>query len=266
MNPAKDLIFIIGRQRSGTTVLRNLLEAGGALSLDEIMHGEPHAQHERFYEYVAARCAKDPRLVHPQHHRQLFRDFIDKKRAEAGGRPLAIDTKYFGLNMIPGFFEMNTTMPFLVGYMRNHNAHIVHLIRHNKLRILVSEEIARQTGIWSAQNAGNLPKEKQKITVNPTEILMQIQRHITTSDRVRELIHDQPTAHELAYEKMFDPDGSFTQEVATLAATLLGVDAIDRQPAAIRMNPEPLSALIENYDELTKTLSNSPHAWMLDEA
>lgn len=264
MNPALDLIFIVGRQRSGTTVLRNLLEAGGALNLDEIMHGEPHPEHERFYEYVASRCAKDPRLVHPQHHRQLFRDFIAKKREEAGGRSLAIDAKYFGLNMIPGFFEVNATMPFLVGYMRNHNAHVVHLIRHNKLRILVSEAIAKQTGIWSAQNEGNLPKEKQQVTLDPKEILQQIQRHIATSDRVREMLKGQHTAHELSYEKMFDADGSFTKDVADLAAKLLGIDEIDRQPAALRMNPEPLSALIQNYDELASGLADTPHAWMLD--
>lgn len=263
--PTSDLIFIIGRQRSGTTVFRDMLARHGAIDCDEIFHGQLGREH-RFYDYILQRMKSEPHLVHPEHHARLFHEYIEAQRKAAGGRKLAMDVKYFGLNLIPLREDVDNRTPYIINFMRYSQAHVVHIIRRNKLRVHVSEEMAKATGRWSAGRVDHLVSEKPKLTLDIAQTLGTIDRLIMQDDRVKALLDTIPTVARLHYDEMFDASGLFTKTVQQVAARFLDIEAVDPKPGNLKMNPEPLAKLVANYDDVAKALDDTHHAWMLSDS
>ncbi|MBT9383265.1 Stf0 sulfotransferase family protein [Pseudooceanicola sp. CBS1P-1] len=260
-----DLIFVIGRQRSGTTVFRTLLTRAGALNCDEIFHGDLSAPH-RFYGFVRDRVQERPELVHPQHHPRLFRDYIAALRRQAGGRRLVMDVKYFGLNLIPQREDVDGRKPFVIGFMQESGAGIVHIRRRNKLRVHVSEQISIATGKWSAERAEQMITDKPRLHLDIAVALAAIDRLERQDARVQTLLATVPGVVRLDYEDMFTEAGDFTPEVCAIGERLLGGSAVEARPANLRMNPEPLEALVDNHGDLVAALVGTRHAWMLEAA
>jgi len=257
-----DLVFIVGRQRSGTTVFRNLLKRNGAMDCDEILHGDLSKEH-RFYGYLQDRLKNDPSLIHPQTHPRVFREYIDGLRQEAQGKLLALDVKYFALNLIPTHEDVTACNPFLVNFMRNSKAHVVHIVRKNKLRVYISEEMSKATGKWSAERPEHLISEKPRLQVDPERALRFIDTLIGQDESAARMLQSIPGVHRLNYEDMFEEDGDFSDKTIRVAEICLGVEVENNRPGNLRMNPEPLSVLVANYEELKKAIDDTPHAWML---
>ena len=259
-----DLIFIIGRQRSGTTVFRDLLARHGAIDCDEIFHGA--LNHKcRFYGYVAKCVAKDPQLVHPEHHPFLFRKYITDLRAEAQGSPLVMDVKYFGLNLIPQREDVDGRSPFVINFMRETQSNVVQIIRRNKLRVHVSEQIAKVTGRWSVGRPEHMVTDKPKVKIDVETAKNFIHNLIVRDKRVSKMLENMPCGHRIFYEDMFDASGLFSSDVQAVAAQVLGCDGDYSKAGNMKMNPEPLSELVENFAELECALNKTPHDWMLFE-
>lgn len=260
--PSSDLVFIIGRQRSGTTVLRDLLARHGAVNCDEIFHGDL-SKDRRFYSFVLERIKSEPRLVHPESHWRLFCEYVDHQRAMANGQKLIMDVKYFALNLIPQREDVDGRAPYILNFMRNNNAHVFHVIRRNKLRVYVSEEMAKTTGQWSAERPDQLLSQKPKLTVNVGRTLSFINHEIILDQRVQSMLEKVPEVARLFYDAMFDMNGCFSKVVVDEAKRVMDLDAIDPVPGNLKMNPEPLENLVTNFDELRNALTHTPHEWML---
>lgn len=258
-----DLIFIVGRQRSGTTVLRDLVARAGALNCDEIFHGDMTRPY-RFYGFVSELIRKDQRFVHPQNHAGAFWQYINHLRSEAAGRKIAMDVKYFGLNLIPQLEDVDSRTPFMFSFFRNTQAHVIHVVRKNKLRVFVSEEMSRQTGKWSAEKADHIVKEKPALNIDPTEALAFTMRQIAIDGRVASLMKDIPSASHINYEEMFDAAGNFSPATMQIAERVMGMPGLSNIPGNLKMNPEPLDVLVSNFSDLRATFSDTPYEWMLD--
>lgn len=261
---SSDLIFLIGRQRSGTTVFRNMLSRHGALDCDEIFHGDPNPDFPlRFYEFVSERLERDPKLIHPLRHRGQFYAYIDELRKIANGRKLALDVKYFALNLIPQEEDITSDSPFILKYMHEKRANVVHIVRRNKLRIFVSEQMACTTGKWSVKDPSSLSGRKPKITLDLDLLDRFISRQIILDNIVGDMLDRDQDVTRLFYDEMFDDSGNFSAATRGVAAKLMNLDAVDATPGNLKMNPEPLADLVENYDDLEQRLSGTPHDWML---
>lgn len=261
---SSDLIFIIGRQRSGTTVFRDLLVRHGAVNCDEIFHGDLSRPH-RFFAFVLERVKEVPMLVHPQHLPRLFKQYVEHERQLAGGERLVLDVKYFGINLIPNFEDVDNHTPFIVNFMRSSMAEVVHIIRRNKLRVFVSEAISQATGRWSAEKVEHFVSGKKKIFLDMDQVLSSVNRLIEQDRRVCALLEKIPNLSRLYYDEMFDPMGLFSKSAQSVAVKVLDVVQVDPTPGNLRMNPESLFDLVTNYDELVQVFRASPHAWMLDD-
>lgn len=260
--PSSDLIFIVGRQRTGTTVFRDLLARHGAVNCDEIFHGDLSRPH-RFFGHVLKEMEANPQVIHPHHHARLFHEYIEVERSAAGGRKLAMDVKYFGLNLIPQHEDVDNSMPFVVNFMRHSKAHVVHVIRRNKLRVYVSEEMSRETGRWSAEKAEHVLIEKPKLKIDVKLALQFIDRLTRQDDRVSTMLAAIPFVARLHYDEMFTADGLFSDAAQDVAARVMDLDGVDPKPGNLKMNPEGLGDLVENYEELAAAIQNTPHEWML---
>lgn len=132
---------------------------------------------------------------------------------------------------------------------------IIHLTRRNRLRTVISLEIAFKTGKWTKAGKTEGPKEK-RITLDPLKLLQRLEQIEEGEEATRARFCDREIL-EVVYEEMVQSP----QEVFNFVGAYLGVDGID--PGKIRLkkqNPESLAQLIVNYNEIEDVLRNTRYA------
>ena len=129
---------------------------------------------------------------------------------------------------------------------------IIHLTRKNRLRTVISLEIAFKTGQWTQSGGSEKPKEK-RVTLEPLKLLKRLEQIEEGEAATRARFCDRKML-EIVYEDLVrSPDDMFGY-----VSTYLGVNGLD--PGKIRLkrqNPESLSQLIVNYDEVESVLRNT---------
>jgi LPS sulfotransferase NodH len=136
---------------------------------------------------------------------------------------------------------------------------VIHLIRQNRLRTVISLEIAFKTGQWTkAGNAGG-PKEK-RVTLDPGKLLRRLEQIEEGEKAARARFCDRQML-EIVYEELVRSP----KEVFESVGAYLGVDGID--PGKIRLkrqNPERIQQLVVNYDEIESALKDTRFAEYLE--
>lgn len=137
---------------------------------------------------------------------------------------------------------------------------VIHLTRWNRLRTVISLEIAFKTGQWTKSGKSGGPKEK-RVTLDPLKLLKRLEQIEEGEAATRARFCDRQIL-EIVYEELVrSPDETFEA-----VGAYLGVHGID--PGKIRLkrqNPESLAQLIVNYDEVESVLRNSRFAEYLGE-
>lgn len=132
---------------------------------------------------------------------------------------------------------------------------VIHLMRRNRLRTVISLEIAFKTGKWT--NAKNTSSAKEKrVTLDPMKLIKRLEQIEEGEAATRVRFCDRPML-EIVYEELIRSPG----EVFESVGAYLGVDGID--PGKIRLkqqNPESLEQLIINYNEVVSVLQNTRFA------
>jgi len=200
--------------------------------------------------------------VHPQFHPELFRDYIQHLGELANGAPLALDVKYFGINLIPTREDVDGSTPFLFRHMAQTKAKVVHVVRLNKLRIMISEEISKATGWWSLSRKEDRLPEKKALRLDPKSALAFIDAQLDQQRRTAEQLARVSDVETIKYETMFEGE-LFSEHTLEVARRVLKKAEVDPRPRNLRMNPEPISELVENFDELAEALRDTAHEWML---
>lgn len=261
MSSGKDLVFIVGRQRSGTTVIRELFSSHGALDAEEIFHGTLNHKY-RFYEFVYQAVQQDKSLIYPIHHKQLFHQYIDFLRSESKGAPVVLDVKYFAFNLLSSSYSLMPPQPFVAEYIRNTQAHVVHVVRQNKLRIYVSECLSEKTGVWAVAKKSEIPQDRQ-LKVDVEHMFNALEQLEQQANRAEKVVGALPNVHLFHYEELFDAEGNFREQIGEVVKGIMGVGQVNLRPSTIRMNSEPLSDIIQNYGAVQKRLAGTPYEWML---
>ncbi len=131
---------------------------------------------------------------------------------------------------------------------------VIHLTRRNRLRTVISLEIAFKTGQWTqGREFRGSPKEK-RVSLDPLKLLKRLEQIEEGEAATRARFCDRPML-EIVYEDLVQSP----HEVFASVGAYLGVDGID--PGKIRLkrqNPEHLTQLIVNYDEVESVLKEYP--------
>lgn len=133
---------------------------------------------------------------------------------------------------------------------------VIILRRRDQLRRYVSEQIAHKTGRWREfQSVGTIeeiPAQERSVHVDTAELLMSIRNSEDHFARF-ETLSTGISRIDLWYEDLVaDLDGQLRRVAGFLGA---GEPDNESPPRLVRQNPEPLSTLITNYDEVESLLS-----------
>jgi hypothetical protein len=142
-------------------------------------------------------------------------------------------------------------------WIMNPDVSIIHLIRQNALKLLLSRIAAEKTGQY--QFARN--KSRQKVFLDPGEVLTQLNEIINAREKMRKKFLDNPYL-EITYERFF----SDNFEEAERIFAFLGIERakVESPKFLKKLNPDSLEDLIENYDEIAMILKEMPYQEFLD--
>ena len=133
--------------------------------------------------------------------------------------------------------------------------HVIHLRRENLLRVLTSRKIAGASDIWATHQAttgqdGEPIDKRVRFSVEELEAAFLETRQWEAA--ARQQFAANPFL-EICYEDMV----ANRQKIVNEVAGFLDVESFAAETTLKKQNPEPLSDLIINYDELKAHFANS---------
>ena len=194
----------------------------------------------------SSRSIRMHREIFAGHNRQIGRDF-DKIFSTL----LQYESKSTALVGFKVFYNHLTEDEWkkLVAFK---DLKVIHLTRKNRLRTVVSLEIAMKTGRWTKSSDSGKPAEK-RVRLNPSKLLERLEQIEDGESATRARFGDRQIL-EIVYEELVGaPHAVFSSVNA-----YLGVDDIN--PSMIRLtkqNPEQLKQLIINYNDIDLLLKNT---------
>ena len=129
---------------------------------------------------------------------------------------------------------------------------VVHLKRRNILRTVVSERIALDQGIWLARSSQNLPKPRKRIRLSIEEA-----ERAFSLTKLRETEGDRRFGDLALLDVYYEDLVCEAQAIFRKVTEFLNVPFVEPITRLRKQNPEPLTDLLVNYDELQSAFSGT---------
>lgn len=139
-----------------------------------------------------------------------------------------------------------------VSWIKENDVKIIHLVRNNLLKRLVSHKIARARNLMHSTQA----VEPIKVRIDPRILTQHLRKRQIRLDKYRKLfieVLDVPF-HEVSYESLVGDHDTETQKVLRF----LGIDKfMSLTSELVKVNPDSLEDIIDNYSQVKQTLRNT---------
>jgi LPS sulfotransferase NodH len=154
--------------------------------------------------------------------------------------------------------------PLVLPYTALSKVHVVHLIRHNLLDMVISNQIAMKTGVFHVPTDNRPPipwapepPREHKIEVDADEVIEQLSRLHRDRQRVRSWLRFTQSRYlELEYETLLQDPNSFGQIFDFLGLSSPSPRALHSGLRKIVTTPR--SEVVENYCELERAITGTP--------
>jgi LPS sulfotransferase NodH len=280
MSGTKKICFIMGNQRSGTNLLRDILTGSDDLSLaGEVI--TPSSHPFCWYNFLERRGigAKGPDAW--QEACDLVDEWLDDMQSRMAGRWdngsvksesswVGGDVKYSQLRAIsPVYWELSE-IPFLLHYIMSRYGFIIHTRRRNTFKLVLSAMIAEQSGIWHAHGPNAF---KQKFELNIDECVLRVTRarmeeveflrlsaHVQTIECFYEdLVENMPT------EERRSPETGLYGPLANIHKLLRLKGGFSPNTQFKKVVSQPYGQVVSNFDALLMAFSSTDFAAMAEE-
>ncbi len=248
--------IIAATQRSGTTFFRYVLNQHPDLHIFDELFLDDLDNKIGFYQFWQKKIADDPRNLTYNYAFEILRTYLDNLTADQSAyKAVGIDIKYNQYFIIPWQMNLLARMGFK----------IIHVIRRNILKTLISDQLNKQAEQLGRNSHGTQSVNHVKVKLPADQSIInelerrrneifEFRRHFTPFDYL-----------ELYYEDFFS-DENFSSETLAPAVikrvcSFLGVSVPDTDlvTGLKKTNPDDLRDLISNYDELHVFLDR--HGW-----
>lgn len=128
---------------------------------------------------------------------------------------------------------------------------IIHLRRSNLLKAFVSWKIAQKTDVWKQANDSSIELDK-RVEIDPAECVAFFEK-----TQEQEKIADERFSGKPLLQTTYETLTSQFDEQMGLIQQFLNVDPQPLSMKTVKQNPESLSDLIMNYDELSHAFSGT---------
>lgn len=223
--------IIVSHARSGSNLLLNSLNS----------HPNIIAEHEIF----------------AAHNRQIGENFYPILNNLFGERPetaKAVGCKIFYYHLNQDEWQQIGEIPGLK---------VIHLKRKNRLRMIVSMKVAFKTSQWGITDESQRIDAAQKQVYLDYDFLCNKFEDIESSENTTEKLFKPTQIANVFYQDLVHQHENTISSLfdfLDLPAFTVSTEKIRHK----KQNPEPLSQLIQNYDELKAKFANTPWASYFD--
>jgi LPS sulfotransferase NodH len=258
---------IIGTQRTGSTVLREVLNSNTELAVaGEIFDGGP----ESFDAYLVKQGLGRP-TGYPDAERQIV-EFLGAVNAErpAAAKVFGCDIKYCHIRAVAPSSEPLCALPALLQFIRLSGVRVIHLVRENVLQSALSELIAETRAVW--HHTGDEQIER-RIKIDCRKLIQYMQVKRADRQIFSSVMEGHGRMVTCDYDRfvsgiaMTDADGNLTGEHNPLfeLADFLGVERRFKAPRHLKkIVQKNYAELIENYDEVRKIVRRTEFVTYLE--
>ncbi len=260
-------VILLARQRSGTHALKSILQSHPDFyCFEEIFHADPAFRScpENFFRFVEENGLPATALF-PWNIEETLGAFWSHLDALAGDSRLQVlDVKYNSTQWMLRNWQPLSQCPRLFDYIKQNNFKVIHLTRQNALRQWVSGELAARRKVWSiSPGTQELP---QSICIEIEPLLWTLQGMYEEDDLIWKALWGYDVLG-LEYADLFlQPDGRVPQPILKEISDWFGVVCtFENKPHCAKQLARPLTALIENYDEVKRVIEGTEFGWMLED-
>lgn len=245
---------IVGVQRTGTTWIRTTLnDHPSILALGEVFlysHGrfpfrrsagaDVAQSYRRFVEASGSR-----RLRHVFNRTGLVGQYLQEIYSQPGYEAI-------------GFKMMRTQcgpFPMVIDFLKQEHIHIIHVVRRNVLKTLISRETARQRQLFHAEDSVPV----RKVTLDPGSLRPALDR-ISADNEFWKRTFGRSNYVELVYEDFVADKSVRLQAIYDFLSVTPDHEV---SSGLVKINPETLSEVVANFSEVHRALVATPYAWCL---
>ena len=230
--------IVLSTQRSGSSYLCSLLDKHPAIRcVEEIFM--PRNRNE--ITYRSWRSASFSRRLKDWLNRQQSVDAYLRQLCEKHRRFDA-----FGFKLMYGQAQR---YPEVIDWCRNNDVKVVHLIRRNSLKMVVSRKVAAKRGVYLSTR----PVEAVTVNLDTRRLVRELRESERLVQRNRELFSALPYLETSYEEIMADRDQQLRRVL-----TFLGCEVnVQLSSELVKTSPDSLESLIDNYGEVRATLAGS---------
>jgi len=261
-------LFIIGKERSGTTALRSMIASTGKFDDYHELFAEHSLAggHSEFAKFVSAQEIDRAQMLLGRTKLRLFMEWIAHIDKSNGGTPL-IDVKYGYVNFFDSWWRVRYR-PAMMQLAQGEGFKYIHMVRRNKIEILSSLQQAMQSNSWVQANDRASPEAYLRpVEMDIDRAIYKIETLIMEEEVVRSYLNDSPhhlAVHTIEYEDLFARDVDIAMRTRRSLAEFLEVREDQLVPKVMKQDNRALDARISNYEELSRLLAPTKYAWMLD--
>ena len=229
---------ILTTQRSGSTFFWRYLDSHPEVSA----HGEVFLnsmKREDCYS-VYRRSTLGNRLLHVLSREGSVKNYLQWFFKQYG------DVKAAGFKLM---YNQLTAYPLLEQWFEEENIHVIHLIRKNILKTIISRKTAEKRNIYHSTEKLNT----DKIYIDTKHLISDIEEIKGEIESNRNKIK-----HNNYIEVFYEDISSNLKKYASETLSFLGINSYEDMNCDLKkINPDSLEDIIENYDEVCQELAGN---------
>jgi hypothetical protein len=250
--------FVIARPRSGTTVFSKMLSSHPrVVCVGEIFN---QSNERSYFHFLKQLVSVDPDCLFPSNSTTNFLKYVETCREYARAKKhnckvVVLDVKYDQAHLLCEAWWKIGQLPKILFLIREKKWRVIDIHRNDLVGLCISNQIAMQTKVYHSSALPEGEKQTAKIRINPDQILRDVQATRAVYENIQKHFTNRREYKLINYEAMFDPEGSFSQNLIDDLSTFLGMqNFFDRSPKLQKLLSEDILHHVENASELRAIL------------
>ncbi len=266
---------VLAAPRTGSTVLGKAASAAwetdlhGEIFLDRPEGDIPtgHFYEGNFFQFRRGLLERDSSLSVPTHENQrsIFEAYCAYLRSISEHGASLLDIKYYSWHHLNSCFVLPHEPPTLVGFVREANWSVVHLVRENLFALYCSTRLGEKTKTWHRDKGGSRKGGWPSLTIDVKACRLEMDRLRAATSLFNEWFEGYDKFHHLTYERLFDGE-AFSSEVEMTFERMFDESPVKPFIPPLQKVTPRLRNLVEDGEEVVREFEGTPYHSMVSEA